>query len=341
VTESADIPHTINARCPRCGYDLRGEIATWTEACPLFGRCTECGLDLAWGDVLDPRGRPRWNIEYAHGLGRTAMALPFTAALSFLPRYFWRRLCMTLEPRWRRLAFYVGVWFLVCHLSMGAGSAAVAGSQWSLYASASELSMLDDQVAVMVRAFILPYSSGPMLRYRFKVIRHPSQQGVHTRPLDSWFAPLLKRLHPAALLLALFTVALPASFVTLPVSRRQARVRWRHLARIFTYGLLFPALAFIGMIAIAATAYLSAPGWSRPSVDPDLARVHLVVIAAALMLALWWWCAIRWFLRMSQPGRVGLSVVGVAMMFALAATYIVYPDAVTRLISRILFPLGA
>ena len=38
--------------CPRCGYDLSGEIATWTEACPVRGLCTECGLEFAWGEGI-------------------------------------------------------------------------------------------------------------------------------------------------------------------------------------------------------------------------------------------------------------------------------------------------
>lgn len=30
-------------RCPRCGYDLSGAVATWKTSCPLEVTCSECG----------------------------------------------------------------------------------------------------------------------------------------------------------------------------------------------------------------------------------------------------------------------------------------------------------
>lgn len=43
---------TTRPRCPRCGYDLGGQVATWREACPLEGSCPECGATFAWGKVF-------------------------------------------------------------------------------------------------------------------------------------------------------------------------------------------------------------------------------------------------------------------------------------------------
>jgi hypothetical protein len=52
--------------CPRCGYDQRGIVDTWAEACPLDGRCSECGLEFAWADVLRPdRQREVRFVEHA------------------------------------------------------------------------------------------------------------------------------------------------------------------------------------------------------------------------------------------------------------------------------------
>lgn len=42
------------AVCPRCGYDLHGTIDTWTDACPLTGVCSECGLEFIWSEILCP-----------------------------------------------------------------------------------------------------------------------------------------------------------------------------------------------------------------------------------------------------------------------------------------------
>ena len=59
--------HTHSSiQCPRCGYDQRGEVATWGDAWPLSGTCTECGLEFEWGPVLAPeKFEPAWCVEYA------------------------------------------------------------------------------------------------------------------------------------------------------------------------------------------------------------------------------------------------------------------------------------
>ena len=41
--------------CPRCGYDLSGIVASWKDACPLTGICSECVLEFQCRYLLDPR----------------------------------------------------------------------------------------------------------------------------------------------------------------------------------------------------------------------------------------------------------------------------------------------
>ncbi len=50
-------------QCPRCGYDLRGAVQSWRDACPLDGRCTECGLGFEWADLYT-RPLHRWLFEH-------------------------------------------------------------------------------------------------------------------------------------------------------------------------------------------------------------------------------------------------------------------------------------
>jgi hypothetical protein len=80
--------------CPRCGHDLRGVIASWREACPLTGICTECGLEFAWGDLLSGRLHyPRWCVEGARGaLDWTRRAIPHLAMVTARPRATLRQL---------------------------------------------------------------------------------------------------------------------------------------------------------------------------------------------------------------------------------------------------------
>src|SRR5688572_16743326 len=103
--------------CPRCGYDQRGLMAMWANACPLQGRCSECGLEYSWGEVLLPRKfEPVWCVEYvARGAG-IPMACMKTFLRSFWPWGFWSRLRMSHRIRPWRLAAYIASLFvfLVC-----------------------------------------------------------------------------------------------------------------------------------------------------------------------------------------------------------------------------------
>ncbi|MFB3103994.1 MAG: hypothetical protein ACE1ZA_03615, partial [Pseudomonadales bacterium] len=64
--KSSGLPSALQrtARCPRCGYDLRGAIGTWADQCPLHGTCAECGLQFVWAEVLHPeKFEPQWCVE--------------------------------------------------------------------------------------------------------------------------------------------------------------------------------------------------------------------------------------------------------------------------------------
>ncbi|MCH8823149.1 MAG: hypothetical protein IH984_06530 [Planctomycetes bacterium] len=103
-------PITLTAKCPRCGYDLRGAIDTWREQCPLLGICTECGLEVKWAEVLHPeKFEPQWCIEFAPSGKRILISCGKTFIRSFWPFRFWSMLKMSLDIRWKRLALYMAV----------------------------------------------------------------------------------------------------------------------------------------------------------------------------------------------------------------------------------------
>jgi len=63
---------TLVPACPRCQYNQSGTVAAWPTdavgaACPLQGRCPECGLDFACRDVLNINRHDNPNFyEHAH-----------------------------------------------------------------------------------------------------------------------------------------------------------------------------------------------------------------------------------------------------------------------------------
>jgi len=103
-----DGSQSVRARCPRCGYDLRGLVTTWEDRCPLEGVCSECGLNLRWAEVLRPeKFEPRWCVEFAARRLSVPRAAWRTLVRSFWPWRFWSRLRMSSRIRWRRLAAYI------------------------------------------------------------------------------------------------------------------------------------------------------------------------------------------------------------------------------------------
>ncbi|MGD9689282.1 MAG: hypothetical protein AB7K52_08270 [Phycisphaerales bacterium] len=99
----------IKPLCPRCGYDQSGAIATWDAQgyCPLRGRCTECGLDFEWEDVLRAeRLRLPWFFEHAQGGFRSLFSVFQTLVRALHPRAFWGavRVELRVSP-WRAAAW--------------------------------------------------------------------------------------------------------------------------------------------------------------------------------------------------------------------------------------------
>lgn len=111
-------PIILTAKCPRCGYDLRGAIDTWREQCPLLGICTECGLEVKWAEVLHPeKFEPQWCVEFAPSGKLLLLSCGKTFLRSFWPFRFWSMLKMSLDIRWGRIALYLAALLLPVFLS--------------------------------------------------------------------------------------------------------------------------------------------------------------------------------------------------------------------------------
>ncbi len=102
----------LNPRCPRCGYDVRAVIDTWTDRCPMTGQCTECGLEFVWSEVLHPeKYEPQWCVEFVTKRRHLPIAALKTWLRSFWPWGFFARLSMTMSVRSFRLGLYVAILF--------------------------------------------------------------------------------------------------------------------------------------------------------------------------------------------------------------------------------------
>lgn len=339
---SNDFPSDIktNARCPRCGYELRGIIDSWRESCPLTGVCSECGLAYLWAELLnDKLYRPRWTIEFVLRGTLIPLACLATVVCSFVPWFLWSKLRMSHEMQWKRLGVYLLILFTITWLTYASANTVIVGRAWIEADQDSQITRLSKPLEFAgLTAFALPNSRKPVFTYTLTHIN----QGVPSSTTIPYSAPKwLKRVwrwnDDVTFFMFFFIVALPATFMLLPVSRRRARVRWRHISRVFAYSLLFPAMVSLGIIVGAFRAYRSEPGYAyRPlSVYVDYPR-YLCLLAIG-MLALWWWVAIRRYLHMDDARKVALSVIITSFMFATVATYLVYTDFVKSLMGWIKF----
>jgi hypothetical protein len=95
--------------CPRCGYDVRASMTTWTDSCPRTGTCSECGLEFEWGRVLRPgRFAPLWCVEFEPRPRRIPQASWRTLLRSLRPWRFWSQMHMTHDVRPTRILAYLG-----------------------------------------------------------------------------------------------------------------------------------------------------------------------------------------------------------------------------------------
>ncbi|MEL7473320.1 MAG: hypothetical protein AAGK04_08385 [Planctomycetota bacterium] len=304
-------PPDREPRCPRCRYDLQGEVDTWTDDCPIEGRCSECGYEFRWGDLLHPRlGRVHGFYDHAEGSKRDLLWAWRTGAWIAWPPLFWRRVGLHHLGS-SRLAI---VWLarLLVPLWIAAQLVFIAhscvGEFWHhvVYATWSTQPLQYAPLDVIGRALAQPV---------FGVMGLGSGRlGWYWPPSQSWPAPV-----SAGLAFALgATVVLGVA----PTTRRRARVRLTHVARAAIYSIawLVP-LAVVRLVErlvdLAIVPSAIGPGWSiGPWADVQAwlnAYWWPVGIPIIAWQAWWWWVTLRrgWRVSGSTSVWVGLSVVGV------------------------------
>ncbi len=126
--------------CPKCGYDLTGEIATWNNQCPLQGVCSECGYAFAWSEpyrILNEWGSEvGWYAEHAHSMGSMLKRTPGTALRIVFPSVFFRTMNFRRHVSIKKLCIWMiamsaMLWVLS---SIPAGYACSVEYSWATFA---------------------------------------------------------------------------------------------------------------------------------------------------------------------------------------------------------------
>lgn len=295
--------------CPRCGYDLAGAIATWTDSCPMTGTCSECGLHLHWPDVINGHLHDlRWFYEHTPkgrwGLGRVVGTL---LRLVF-PWWFWGKVKLHHRIDGRRQ-----VWFLVLatlpFYLLGVAAAVWLRLDHALFHNgyAARLTVWDRFAEFWGTA--LPGIANPWSCTR----NWP----------DTLWGP--RNWHPVIFALFFASFLVPFMLALLEPSRKLCKVRHSHLHRTMLYGFGWVPIAFL---ADALFVLRNSPSISH-LIGPSLASNSLIksyfinapICVASVWFAAYWYSAINQSWQMPS-GRIiwFLCMVAAAMSVVIAKT---------------------
>lgn len=303
---------TPTLTCPRCGYDLSGAAATWTETCPLRQTCSECGLVIELRYLLNPvLVRELKFFEVAPR--RRIAALRATVRRALRPWAFWNWVRMEYEVSAGRLLAGAAVGMVLMHIAASIVSILIIASATLLDFAAMPIYGSTDyilgELSYRAQAVVMPWSNFDEMG--------PGRWGLGQLNAVSVFA-----------MLGFFTaVILPAAYLVLPDTLRRARVRRVHLLRIAGWGMVgLPLAAHLpgaikgvlwNVVDVFGLMGVECPGplrWLRQSFEVHAPGQIFLVVVGWLML--WWGFACGRYLRLSRPWLVAATLL---FMSALAA----------------------
>jgi hypothetical protein len=317
--------------CPRCGYDQQGEIARWEvaepAACPLQGRCSECGLELNWRLIFRPELEvPGWFIENAERGGMMWAAVR-TATRSLAPWSFWKRIRMEYAVVLRRAVL---VAMLIAFTSYAAMVVCVVVSRRTFMSIGNRIAELFSGRLDIPLWFPFSKEAGGN-SYRWWA------RGIDTN--GAFGLDHVLQLGDAVVLLA--SLIVPFTFMVLPGTLRACRVRGRHLARtafyispwcIFVAGPLLRILAYGAEKSDHIFSAVGENGRWWIGMLGSRAPSFVVAFSATWMFLAWGFACSR-YLRLPHAWLVAACMVGIAMLAAMVVVMVIWPVGISELFS--------
>ncbi|MEO0483382.1 MAG: hypothetical protein AAF138_07125 [Planctomycetota bacterium] len=267
--------------CPRCGYDLSGETERWTDACPIEGTCSECGLSISWGELISENNR-RLPWFYEHASGLSIVALLATSLRLIRPWSFWRLVRLEYPASVPRAAVVTVFAFVF----------------WTLTAGC---------IAMFHRAINLIYRisiNDPEVSGHLGQVFARAAPVLDTRPDIGWgWQPDRLRWspEPLAIIISCMVFTAPFTLLLMPVTLRRRSIRAVHLLRILLYALL--NLPFAWLLGVGF--YIALHGLRN--IDDPFANSGWTVIGCLVVAVGWSWIfllsVMRSYLRLDHAWR--------------------------------------
>jgi hypothetical protein len=299
--------------CPRCGYDQSGAIAAWerneSACCPLVGMCTECGLEFAWRDLLNPVFTRQLRM-FEHARRRRTASFFVTWWKAARPWSFWRWVRMEHEVVPRRLAIVASLGLVTTYGLLVALQTICLSLGTSMGMAAPPNNVYFYSWSDSVRYTLNPFGS------------------------EDWYIWTGTPILPLELVSVLTAVLMPLTFVLLPRTLRQARVRRIHIARVWAYGLIWiPAAIFVPRLLVWLSAFAVDALGTMQSAQPYLTFAWLEEMclqhkdaislgAVSVWLLAWWSYAAGRYLKLPHAPAIGFCMLVLSLVLAVGLLFL-------------------
>ncbi len=300
--------------CPRCGYDLRGQVATWHvhgageegATSPCEGTCSECGLTVEWRLVMRPElAAVPWFVETAQSRRLRYAGFRTGLRAAVMPWRFWQRVRLETVQNVPQRMLWLLIWLLILPIVAFVVSIMGYSALQAYFFTARQVWNGTTWVAQANVSFTFA-----------DVLAHWQIQAgiIGQRPAEVWNE--LQRLALRSFLVTggvVGLVGMPLMMLALPFSRAQSKVRMAHVWRAAVYGAAPVPLVLLLLALSTTAAVLAAPlggAVSRimttPAVymwrwitRPQSDDVWLYLVLATWFLV-WWGCAFKIGFRMKD-----------------------------------------
>lgn len=318
-TMEKDICNTSQTMCPRCGYDLHGQVDAWHlgfvdwgngdvreedvgAKCPVGGVCSECGLVFEWVNVFYPLRTFAgvFELDNVHR-GRS---LRKTIIRALLGKPLWKTLAMHHPMNVWRMSLIAAICFVVPLVVSALVTSIFAGLPFSIrYVSGQGFSFVN---AVYARSWRWP------------------RDWLWFLPSRGWDASLVWTQ------IVIYTwMLMPTVFLLLPVSFRRAKVRHVHLVRGVIYGAGWVVLSmFVPGFVRWINSILF--GWNGffPSASSLTYTIRLEKapwlwgVVAAIFAAIWWSIFAQDYLKLPRAWLVGCVLAFLSFIVAFGLVFL-------------------
>lgn len=287
----------LRPSCPRCGYDLSGQAATWnherSSACPLAGVCSECGAEMDWREAFTGQwARVPGFFEHAPWWRMPDTALR-TLSWVVVPWRFWGRVRLADRVRLGPLLLWLPVLVSMAYILDAVMQCVITLAYRLQNAPVAGESPLVEELRWC-------------LTTRFDRARSHFE--------SSRVSDLILNTPPMAVVTVIYGLCWPAFVVILSKSRERAGIHRKHVARAWVYSFVWIILPLARWFLDDASRLFALLGPPHSMMSPpEGPELWLSDSAKALgswswtrfypaaWLSLWWYFALGRGLRMDRP----------------------------------------